>query len=463
MRLLEIKQLLTEAKLAASEIPANKKSTFVNPKTKEVFSRPELFLHKVKNRLPFTKLDGEQVIINPKEAAKVADWITSDPVKGPSGTISLTTIDGDIVKNTDLLKTAEFGSSESENIPVKPTDIFSGEDIDPESEQVLRNLQKAGAFPVRDLYSRIVDNPALDKLGNIGKAIKEMTEQINSKQIPTLPAYLKQQEKKAISKYSGEYLGVLSMFNGIAEFPLRAEFDEFLGSDLGDLQLFFPRSVSNPLADSYAIKNRKDGHTIRISSKAEGKGAPPSLAGLKIPAHIKDDPKFANEVRFLEAAQSKEYSTATQPFYLHNLLFEIAPDTLNENLYPYLPWTAEWIDQIVPGLSDGRTFPARDMKTIASTLPGGRSAKAVDAGVIWYAATVDIMNAVNKKNALPNFKAMVLDVLGYNFIQLYTNITSKGLLKTKVVWPAKVGSNIFLKTKGSAAEPGKGKLGFQVS
>jgi hypothetical protein len=71
----KLDQLLTEANLGASEIPPNKMSAVINPATKKPFSRVELFYHKVKNSLPFTLKDGgEQVVINPKEAGKVAAW-----------------------------------------------------------------------------------------------------------------------------------------------------------------------------------------------------------------------------------------------------------------------------------------------------------------------------------------------------------------------------------------------------
>jgi hypothetical protein len=47
-------QVLTEATLAAGEIPPNKMSSVINPATKKPFSRVELFYHKVATGSPFT-------------------------------------------------------------------------------------------------------------------------------------------------------------------------------------------------------------------------------------------------------------------------------------------------------------------------------------------------------------------------------------------------------------------------
>ena len=56
----------------------------------------------------------------------------------------------------------------------------------------------------------------------------------------------------------------------------------------------------------------------------------------------------------------------------------------------------------------------------------------------------------------------MIESLGYNFIQLYTNI-KKGRMVTEAFWPAKLHGNVKLKTKGSAADPKKGKLSVEIS
>ena len=88
--LLDLLDTLTEANLGAPEIPAGKLSNVPNPATGRPFTRPELFLYKVQNNSPFTKLTGEQVTIDPQQARQVAAWISSG-AKGPAGSITLRT------------------------------------------------------------------------------------------------------------------------------------------------------------------------------------------------------------------------------------------------------------------------------------------------------------------------------------------------------------------------------------
>ena len=117
--------VLTEENLGGKEMSARKMSTATDPKTKKMLTRAELFLYKIKNSLPFTRLDNSkpqkpigEVIIDPKEARAVAAWIASG-FTAPATTIAMRTMDGDTVRNTNLLKTVEFGSKEAENIKIR--------------------------------------------------------------------------------------------------------------------------------------------------------------------------------------------------------------------------------------------------------------------------------------------------------------------------------------------------------
>lgn len=448
MKLLELKQALLEARTVADGIMSDAK-------------RAEFFFSQIDLGKPFplTDPEGAEIVIAKSQLPLLKKLAANKQLNN----VKLLATDGEEYSINKIKKTAGLGGKEAETIPVKPTDVFAGQDIDPESKNVLELLGAGGAFPVSELNNKIQNNPSLEKVGNIGKAIKEIAQQITDGQEPVMPAYLKDSEKKAIELYAGEYLGILSVFHSVADFPKRAEFDEFLGTDLGELMLYFPRSQSNPLADSFAIQNTEDGHSLKISSKAAGKGAAPSLEGLKIPNVVRKDPRFATEVAFFDEAKSNKYTAFSQPFGLMNWMFENMPEHINEKFYPYLPWTQEWIEEIKAALDPKKNiyFQGPVVKDLASTLPRGRPA-GTDAGVIWYAVITEVINAVNKKNALPNLKPVVLETLGYNFMQVYTKLAGNKL-KTKVFWPAKIDGKVVLKTKGYAGNPNYGKLGFQVS
>jgi hypothetical protein len=111
------------------------------------------------------------VVIDPTEAKKVAAWIKSSP-KGPAGSIPLRTADGGTVKNTELLKTIEFGSKESETIKLKGSDIFDVTDQEVQDfGNSIESLLASGGFPASEMYNKIASSPQVKKLGKLGDAV----------------------------------------------------------------------------------------------------------------------------------------------------------------------------------------------------------------------------------------------------------------------------------------------------
>jgi hypothetical protein len=455
MRLLELKQL-TEGKTIAQSI-------------EKVPARAQFFFNNIEQGIGFPVEPSKK---DPNPADLVVDKKQLPELKraykaGSMSGIMLQGTDGRKININSLVKTQGFGTKEAEKIPVKPSSLWGikgQEDIDPTQQNVsLAELKNLGAFPLKDLNQKIQENTALDQTGNIGKAIKEIAQQIEDGNVPVIPSYLKPAEIKAIELYASEYLGILSLYKGVAEFNNKADFDKFLGSNLGELMLYFPYSTTNQLGDSFAVKNRETGHTLIMSSKAGSKGgAAPAVSGLRIPDYLRKDKKFAKEVEFLDLCQESRISGKTQPFALMNWLFENAPETIPEAFYPYLPWTQEWVDAIVEGISTKDKFPAADMKVFINATAKGRSQAATDAGVIWYATISNVLKAINQNNALPNINAAVLETLGYNFLQVYTKIVGNKLT-TKIFWPAKITGSVNFESKAGATEPGKAKISFRVS
>jgi hypothetical protein len=455
-----IDTVLDEAKLSAAEMPAKKMSGFKNPKTGQLMSRQELFLWKVINSSPFTTTSGDEVVINPKEAPKVSAWLKS----GMAAPISIATIDGDIVKNTMLQKTVEFGSKEAEGIKIKGSDVFGSEDTEvTDMGNAIERILSAGGFMAQDMYDAIANSPQIAELGKVGAAVVDMARQITQGQIPTVPKGLSAQEIKAIELYASEYLGVLGLVSGIVPFKQgnREEFDRFLGTDLGSMIMYFPKSVSNPLADSFSVTNDKTGHSIKISSKAAGKGAPPSLASIKLPDEVRD--KYPEAAEFLNYAQDPSVSTYAQPFKMLNAMFEINPDNVPKEYAKLMPFSDELINSLESTLKTQRPAPKSIMSVFNKRLSEKvQNSDNTDGGKAWYAATTDIINAVNKGAAVPNLREALIESLGYNFVQLYTNVKGDKLV-TEAFWPAKLKGEVKLKTKGSAADPKKGKLSVEIS
>jgi hypothetical protein len=455
-----IDSILAEAKLAAAEIPPKKLSGFKNPVTGKLMTRQELFLWKVINSSPFTTVNGDEIVIDPKEARNVKAWLST----GPAGTISMRTVDGDTVKNTELQKTVEFGSKEAEGIKIKGSDVFGSEDTEvKDMGNAIESILSAGGFLAQDMYDAIANSPQIAELGKVGAAVVDMARQITQGQTPVVPKGLSAQEIKAIELYASEYLGVLGLVAGIVPFKQgnREEFDRFLGTDLGSMIMYFPKSVSNPLADSFSVTNDKTGHSIKISSKAAGKGAPPSLTSIKLPDEVRE--KYPEAAEFLDTAQNPSFSTYAQPFEMLNAMYEINPDNVPKEYSKLMPFSDDLINSLEATVKSQKPVPKSIMSIFNKRLSDKvEQSDNTDGGKAWYAVTTDIINAVNKGAAVPNLREALIESLGYNFVQLYTNVKGDKLV-TEAFWPAKLKGEVKLKTKGSAADPKKGKLSVEIS
>ena len=451
---------LTEEKLAASQIPITKVSGVVNNKNGKPYNRQELFLIKVKTGSPFTLVSGGEVVIDPKEARAVAAWLST----GPKGTITMRTVDGDTVKNTELQKTVEFGSKESENLPIKPSDVFTTDETQ-EIDDFGNNIEdilKSGGFPASEMYSKIAGNPNLVKLGKLGDAVIYMARQANEGKTPIFPGDLNKDQTKAIELYASEYIGALALVTGAAPFMRgsREQFEEFVGGNLADMIMFFPKATNNPLADSFSVVNNATGHAVKISSKAAGKGAPPSLGSMKFPEEIRN--KYPEATEFLDAAQDPGVSSFTQPFALMNYLYEIDPNKIPKAYQSMMPFSPELVAQLENSNKTGKAVPRKIMGLFEKQLSAKvRDGTATDGGKAWWATIQDMMRLVNNDKIIPDFRAALIESLGYNFVQLYTKVKGNKLV-TEAFWPAKISGQVKLKTKGSAGEQ-KGKMSVEIS
>jgi hypothetical protein len=439
------------------------------------FYKPErvgMFIDKMRTSQPFKKIDGSEVVLKKDNSLMTVLSSEKNTVSKqtlPSIPTKLLDIDGNYIKLSDLEKTVEFGSTEKEKFPVKPSHLpsLSGEGpstkVDVSDPNVVKDILEKQAFPAGQLSERIIKDPVLNKeAGNLGKVIIEMTKQISAGSVPIIPKDLSKQEVSALRDYAGEYLGVLQMINGIAEFPNSEPFFEHLGiSDLKSLKLFFPKATSTPLADSLgaadggiAAVQSPTGTVMKISSKGDKIGAPPSLDNLD-PSAVKGK-KWAKEVvGFIDAARAA--GSAEQPFKLINYLNTIAPDKIDSRISKILPFSDQDIEEII---NVDTQRPANKKALYLYKLAG--SIKGTKFGKCHYVVNKEVIALVNKDNVLPNLKRAVLEILGSNFIQIYSQIKG-GKLQTFVLWPNKVNGDVYLYSKAYADAPTKGKLSFYVS
>jgi hypothetical protein len=316
-----------------------------------------------------------------------------------------------------------------------------------------------------------VDNPKLKTMNPImAQAVVEAAEKINSRQRAQVPQGLSPAEMGAFRDYATEYLGLLALIKGgeVVEFAKSEEFYKHLGKlgskNLSNLLLYFPQDKANPLSDSQLITD--DGKSFHISSKAgaTGKGAAPSLDSLTIPDSLKSAKNasgknpFKAAITFIETAQST--SSFLQPFALANLLMNKLP-VMNGLL------AAQQIAKFDLGQLDLAKDSNRATELIKKYLtlldhygPRGRGTTGPPLGRLRYYVAKEVMEVINSGQVLTNFKSAVLEILGYNFIQLNTKPVGDQFVTT-VNWPATVTGNVTLENKYGANQVG-GKLSFMI-
>lgn len=418
------------------------------------------FIEYIENSKPFTHITGEEVILDPSEAERFQNMY-DDGTFG--GRIQAKTIDGNMVSLSQLVKTTEFGgasaaagaaetSAGKESLIVKPSQIGITDK----------------AIPAKKLPAVIQSNDALLQT-DYGRVVIQLSKDISKTGIAELPEEYKNKDKekirKAIVDYAGEYLGVQALIQGASDFPKRDEFIEWLGSDLQSLTIVFPSSANNNLADSFAsITNKQTSHTLNISSKGTGGGAAPAISGLKIPDKIARSRKLANAVKFINICKNE--NTLNQAFSAMDLIFSISPKSIDKKWHKFLPFSSKTPNIIELSKnsidSDKRTneddpgLPAKFQSLIDSI--GGAG---TEGGKLVYGIKREVANAINNNDAIPEFKATILEILEMNFIQQYSDY-KKGELVFSTQWPAKLDGKISVENKSSSTAPTAGGFSFKL-
>lgn len=395
---------------------------------------------------------GKILSFYPEAGQKINN--SSDKIRGKyDGSEEVVEVPAGWVHKSDTIKQKTgVTTSKKEKLLLKPSHIFPD-----------------GSFSASNVFDAVINNSVLQST-DYGKMVIEIARQIQAGKTPNV-SEIPTEFKTAIRDYAGEYLGVLGMINGSANFPNRDAWLEHLGvENLNEIELFFPKESNNPLADSVGyFKNTNTGNMILVSSKG-GAGAAPSFDGLKIPDNLKT-PEYENEVAFIETMQTRG-NAFTQPFYGLNLIKEFAPNSLPKGVQALLPISDKQIDQIIIWSKDS-TFtkyrvselPKKYQNFIKKTVEIDRvKDTATLGGIIQYGFKVALKQAVNENNALPKFEPLAREILQYNFVQIHTDV-KQNQMTFEVLWPNKkmATGKITVETKYGATEPNKGKMSFKVS
>jgi len=425
----------------------------------EILKREErfsTFINKIKSRSPFTNLEGEEVVIDPREANRFMNLYKSDMFKG---NLKARTIDDQEVPLSALRKTSEFGGQQP----------AAGEKAETKEAMLVKPSQIGITdkdMPAHDFYEVIANNPVLNQT-DYGKEIINLAKYIVSGEAVVLSDEFAKKEKvrKAIVDYAGEYLGVLALLYRRTRFPKREKFEQWLGGSIDDLMLNFPSKANTNLADSFAeIKNPNSNHKINISSKGTGGGAAPAISGLKIPPDLKRSPGLAKAIRFIEICQESDKSgpnTITSAFKAIDFIYENYPDSISQKWRKFLPFSSKspkLMSMAIDSYKNKTPLPKQYLTPVQDIQAKG---KVTDGGKLIYGIKKEVAEAVNKRDAIPGFSAAVLQILEMNFIQQYTDY-SNGELTFATQWPAKLDGDISIENKSSASEPTAGGFSFKL-
>jgi hypothetical protein len=233
-----------------------------------------------------------------------------------------------------------------------------------------------------------------------------------------------------------------------------------LGGNLKSLTLYFPSESNSPLADSFAtVTNSKTGHKVSISSKGTGGGAPPSLSSIRIPDHLKENPKYETAIDLIELTQNENIpspKTVSQVFLMMNLLNERLPEKIPTKFKTFLPWNQSIVAQVNDSRKNGTELP--EYNDLFKDL----DSKGSDGGKLTYVVKDAVIKMVNGGD-VPEFQDVVLEVLDYNFIQQYAKVINKsGIMEFYTQWPAKLDGVVTMESKSGGTDPTKGGLNFKL-
>jgi hypothetical protein len=96
-------------------------------------------------------------------------------------------------------------------------------------------------------------------------------------------------------------------------------------------------------------------------------------------------------------------------------------------------------------------------KSLWSNVTGGGT----EGGKILYGIRKQVDEAINKKDAIPEFKDAILQILEMNFIQQYCDYKG-GELTFATQWPAKLDGKISLENKASTTDPLSNGFSFKL-
>lgn len=441
--------------------------------------RPAAFIKKLEDGTPFVDKAGKQYYPEEGEAERLSPIVTKAVKQLQKNPLSIPPDLQVRIKGMGLVPVKRFEKADLQKktgqvtstvnvqpigigIATQPKAAIKGQkkEVVTTDQAIQDALDQHKEIKAGDLYNVIATNPTLDKAGTLGQAIKQAAKEINEGDNPVVNQYDANMQK-TIAIDAGEYLGILAMIKGVADFPKKDVFLRFLkASDLNNLALIFPGEQNASLADSYGVQNAQTGHTIMISSKggkgASATGAAPAISGLKASIEKRRAKiKPGNAYDFLTLMNKTP--TVKQGFVGLNWIAEHYENALPK--YIKTPFTENDVEKLITNIKMKNTTPIPAKFKKFTEPPFLNPSKGTDGGKVVYFMTKELVRLVNQ-GIIPGFRETILELLDENFMQIFTRVIG-GKLVFSVLWPGKVDGNVSLHTKMASTDLSQA-LSFKV-
>jgi hypothetical protein len=141
-----------------------------------------------------------------------------------------------------------------------------------------------------------------------------------------------------------------------------------------------------------------------------------------------------------------------------NLLQERIPDKIPKKFNRFLPWPQQIVQQVMDSKKNNTPMPKYQ------SLFADLDSKGSDGGKLTYVTKTAVMDMING-GEIPEFEAVVLEILDYNFIQQYATYQGNktGVVAFSTQWPAKLDGRVTMESKSGGTDPTKGGFSFKLS
>jgi hypothetical protein len=294
------------------------------------------------------------------------------------------------------------------------------------------------------LFSAVINNKKLQE-SDVGKKVIEIAEGIAKGNTTfDLLTNITNGQFRSIRDDAMEYLGVLMLVSGHAQFESQNEFFKHIGVNSFDkIKITFPKEKNNKLSDAVATVagfiNPVSGNSIWLSVKGgtTGTGSGWSLASLKIPDNLQKSKEYQPAIQLIELMRSKENSADVQPFVL---LDWFVKNNINTELTNNYSFNSEEIKS-ARATNQFKGSLQTLLKVVKKSNQEDFDKYKNDFKVLHYKVSQYIIKKLNE-GVVEGVTPLVREILQQNFLKIGNKLSpikqsTQNKINTQIIWPNK--------------------------